>query len=55
MSPIVSVAVSAGISLQRIKSLEKTVDKHNKFAERIPALEADISNLKEEIHELKKR
>lgn len=54
ISPIVSVAFACGVSNQKIKQLEKKVDKHNNFAERIPVVEVEIKNLDKEIEELKR-
>lgn len=53
ISPIVSIAIACGVTNQKIKQLEKTVDKHNKFAERIPAIEARLDNVDKEIEYLK--
>ena len=54
LSPIVSIAIACGVTNQRIKQLEKTVDKHNKFAERMPAVEARLDAVDKEIDDLKK-
>ena len=53
ISPVVSVAVSCGVINEKIKQLEKTVDKHNKFAERIPVIENRISNVEKEVQDIK--
>ena len=36
------IVASAKLTNQRIKKLEKKVDKHNRFAERIPVIEEKI-------------
>lgn len=54
VSPIVSVAFACGVTNQKIKALEKSVDKHNSFAERIPSAETKIEMLEKEIEELKR-
>lgn len=53
VSPIISVAFACGVSNQKIKALEKTVDKHNKFAERLPIVETKIEVLEREINEIR--
>ena len=39
----------------RIEQLEKKVDKHNGFAERIPVLEEHIKNLDQRVDDLEKK
>lgn len=39
----------------RIEQLEKKVDKHNGFAERIPVIEEHIKNLDQRVDDLEKR
>ena len=39
------VVTSAKLTNYRLAELEKKVDKHNSFAERIPVIEARIDNL----------
>ena len=39
----------------RIEQLEKKVDKHNSFAERIPVIEEHIKNLDQRVDDLEKR
>lgn len=39
----------------RIEQLEKKVDKHNCFAERIPVLEEHIKNLDQRVDDLEKK
>lgn len=38
----------------RIEQLEKKVEKHNNFAERLPVVEKDIKHIYHEIDELKR-
>ena len=47
------IITSAKLTTYRIEQLEKKVDKHNNFAERIPVLEKDIKNIYHEIDEMK--
>lgn len=46
------VLVSSKLTNYRIEQLEKKVDKHNNFAEKIPVLTARIDMLNERIEEL---
>jgi CBS domain containing-hemolysin-like protein len=39
----------------RIEQLEKKVDKHNAFAERIPVIEEHIKNLDQRVNDLEKK
>ena len=39
----------------RIEQLEKKVDKHNGFAERIPVIEEHIKNLDQRVDDLEKK
>jgi CBS domain containing-hemolysin-like protein len=39
----------------RIEQLEKKVDKHNAFAERIPVIEEHIKNLDQRVDDLEKK
>ncbi len=45
----VGTLAGSRLTAYRIEQLEKKVDKHNSFAERIPLLERDVSELKEAI------
>ena len=47
------VVTSARLTAYRIEQLEKKVDKHNRFAEVIPVIQSQISNIYHEINELK--
>ena len=50
---ILGILASAKLTNYRIAQLEKKVDKHNNFAERVPLCEKDIKNIYYEINELK--
>lgn len=47
------ILTSAKLTTYRLEQLEKKVDKHNNFAERIPVLEKDVKNIYYEIDEMK--
>ena len=47
------VVTSARLTAYRIEQLEKKVDKHNGFAETIPVIQSQISNIYHEINEIK--
>lgn len=47
------VVTSAKLTAYRIEQLEKKVDKHNGFAEVIPVIQSQISNIYHEINEIK--
>ena len=47
------IIVSARLTNYRIGQLEKKVEKHNNFAERIPVVEKDIKNVDHELDEIK--
>ena len=47
------VVASAKLTAYRIEQLEKKVDKHNGFAEVIPVIQSQISNIYHEINEIK--
>ena len=47
------IVVAARLTNYRIGQLEKKVEKHNNFAERIPVLEQDIQNIYHELDEIK--
>lgn len=49
------ILTSAKLTNYRIKQLEIKVDKHNGFAERMPLVEKDVSILKDDIREIKKK
>ena len=46
------IITSAKLTTYRIEQLEKKVDKHNNFAERIPVIETEIENLAHRVNEL---
>lgn len=48
-----SIEVSQAVTDTKLEDLTAEVRKHNNFAERIPTMEADIRNMKEDIKELK--
>ena len=48
-----SIEVSQAVTDTKLEDLTAEVRKHNNFAERIPTIEADIRNMKEDIKELK--
>lgn len=43
------------LTTYRVEQLEKKVDKHNKFAERIPVIENKVKNLEHEVNVLEQR
>ena len=47
------ILASSKLTAYRIEQLEKKVDKHNSFAERIPVLKAERDRLKAELPTLK--
>lgn len=47
------ILASAKLTNYRIEQLEKKVDKHNNFAERIPLCEKDIKTIYHEIDEIR--
>ena len=49
------IIASAKLTAYRIEQLEKKVDKHNGFAERIPLLEKDIRNIYHQLDEIKNK
>lgn len=48
------IVVSSKLTSYRLEQLEKKVDKHNNFADRVPRLEDAQEEMKEDIKELKK-
>lgn len=48
------IVTSARLTNYRIEQLEKKVDKHNAFAERIPLIEQHLEMLDNEIEDIKK-
>lgn len=47
--------VSIKLTDSKLTALKESVDKHNNFAMKIPVIENDIKNLKDEIAEIKKK
>lgn len=43
------------LTTYRVEQLEKKVDKHNRFAERLPIVEAEIEQLKHSVDHLEKK
>ena len=48
-----STEIAQAVTDVKIEELTEEVRKHNNFAERIPTIEADLKNAKEDIKELK--
>lgn len=48
------IIVSSKLTNYRIEQLEKKVDKHNSFAERIPVIEARLEEHKRRINDLER-
>ena len=46
------ILVSAKLTNYRIEQLEKKVEKHNNFAERMPVVEKEIEHIENELSEL---
>ena len=49
------VIASARLTNFRLESLEKKVDKHNNFSERIPVLENTVKSINHRIDDIEKR
>lgn len=47
------IITSAKLTAYRIEQLEKKVDKHNNFAERIPVIENNLKSVWHNINEIK--
>ena len=54
ISNIIIVVFNNSKTLYRIEQLEKKVEKHNNFIERMYALEAQVTDMKDDIAELKR-
>ena len=54
LSNIIVVAFNNAKTIYRIEQLEKKVEKHNNFIERMYIAETQIAEMKEDINELKK-
>ena len=52
---LLGVIASARLTNFRLESLEKKVDKHNNFAERIPVLENTVKSINHRIDDIEKR
>ena len=46
------ILVSAKLTNYRLEQLEKKVEKHNNFAERMPVVEKEIEHIENELSEL---
>lgn len=55
ISNMIIVVVNNSKTLYRIEVLEKKVEKHNNFIERMYVAETEITELKEDIKEIKNR
>ena len=55
ISNMIIVVVNNSKTLYRIEVLEKKVEKHNNFIERVYVAETEITEIKEDIKELKNR
>ena len=44
-----------GIIEERLTNLKESVDKHNNFAQKIPAIEANIANIEKRIDKLESK
>ena len=51
---LISNSKKDGVIEERLNELAREVREHNNFAKRVPIVENDIQNIKEDIKELKK-
>ena len=51
---LISNSKKDGVVEERLNELTREVREHNNFARRIPVVESEIDNIKEDIKELKK-
>lgn len=51
---LISNSKKDGVIEERLNELTREVKEHNNFAKRVPIVENDIQNIKEDIKELKK-
>lgn len=51
---LLGVVASARLTNYRLESLEKKVDKHNNFAERIPVIENTIKSINHRIDDIER-
>lgn len=49
------ILVSSKLTNYRIEQLEKKVEKHNNFGEKIPVIQEQITELRNDLNELKKK
>lgn len=49
------IQITQAVTTEKIENLTQEVRKHNNFAERIPVIEHDVAQLKEEVKDLKNR
>lgn len=47
--------INQAVTTEKLENLASEVRKHNNFAERVPIIEHDVAQLKEDIKELKSR
>ena len=52
---LAGIVVSSKLTNFRLEQLEKKVDKHNGFAEKIPVLQEQIRSLSERIEDIERR
>ena len=52
---LAGIVVSSKLTNFRLEQLEKKVDKHNGFAEKIPVLQEQIRSLSERLEDLERR
>ena len=52
---LAGIVVSSKLTNYRLEQLEKKVDKHNNFAEKIPVLQEQIRVLSERLEDLERR
>jgi hypothetical protein len=52
LGTVAGIVTSSKLTNYRIEQLEKKVDKHNGFAEKIPVLRAEIEDLKTKVGHL---
>ena len=52
---LAGIVVSSKLTNYRLEQLEKKVDKHNNFAEKIPVLQEQIRGLSERLEDLERR
>jgi len=52
---LAGIVVSSKLTNYRLEQLEKKVDKHNGFAEKIPVLQEQIRGLTERLEDLERR